>query len=195
MPEQEMKEPTISPNDVTFFDLAPGSAVVTIGTTKLTVHAVPFSVLLDLCAKFPLLQTILSGDKDAKVNVVEALGYGGDAIGNLIAAAMRHPYDQKYIDQAKTFDFDTILDFVNGIFEATMPNGPGPFKAKIDKIKARMSVEEVESSAPGAPAPSPSAGVAANDQGQKPKFERLKMTANSGPRSLDTASPETSVPQ
>lgn len=188
------QENDVATNEATFFDLAPGKAVIEVGGNKITVHAVPFAVLLDLCAKFPALESLLVGGKlDAK-GILDAIGYGGEALGNLIAAAMRHPYEDEYIAKAKDLDFDQCLDFINGIFEATMPNGIDPFRKKIDKIRARLLIEEVKKSAPAATpdSPSPDAPAAANDQ---PKFERIKMTKHFGQRSSPPSSPEVPAPQ
>lgn len=126
-----------------FFEISPIKQKVTIetgeGERDYLVIGIPFKIFLDLVARFPDLGKIIEG---GTIDVPSVMQYGADAVASLVAAGWGMPNDKKAEEKAATLMPEQTLDFLHGILKATMPNGLGPFKAKLDAIGAIVQIKK-----------------------------------------------------
>lgn len=131
-------------------DLAPASEFVTVRGIQIETPGVSAKGLARLLSRFPDFRALVTG---AQFETDKLLELGGDTVAAIIAAGIGHPGEAKYEKAAEALTLGEQADLLDAIKRVTMPQGIGPFVAKLSKLaditnenESGKNVQEAENS-------------------------------------------------
>lgn len=116
-------------------DIAPLTETVVVRGQKLEVGELSGSAIVRLLARFPELRTLMSG---RAVEPERLLAMGGDALDAVIAAACGSAGDAEAEKMAGRLGAEAQAEILEVTLRLTMPNGPGPFAARLQKLAGSL---------------------------------------------------------
>lgn len=102
-----------------------------------------------LMTKFPELRNMLGGRKQ-EITPDRLFEAAPDAVAAIIAAGVGHPGEPEYEKAAAGLPLGDQLDLVMAVWEATAPNGLGPFLDKLAQLFAAGGKTDIAASIKGA---------------------------------------------
>jgi hypothetical protein len=118
---------------VGLLDIAPLTEKVTVGGKQIEVFGVSAAGVASLIAHFPEIKKLMAGKE---LDVQSLLAMSGDAIAAIIAAGCGFPGDEQQQKAAGRLTIEVQADLLAAIIKVTLPNGIGPFVAKLQALGA-----------------------------------------------------------
>ncbi len=116
---------------VSLLDIVPQTSVVEIGAGDLELRGLGLRQIADLFVRFPELRKLFTeGAPAADIDALMADAPG--AIGAIIAMAAGQPEAEQRIVDAMSIE--DIADCLIAVRDLTMPNGPRPFYARLERL-------------------------------------------------------------
>lgn len=119
-------------------DIAPRTVTVDVGDVKVGVCGVSVRGVAGLLARFPALQTLLSGREVTPDKLAEI---APDAVAAIIAAGTGYPGNPEAEKIADELPIDAQAELLSAILKVTMPKGVGPFVEKLQGLGAVLNLD------------------------------------------------------
>lgn len=132
-------------------DLNPIAETVTVRGGDVAVSGVSAHGLALLLKRFPQAGGLVS---EGAVSVDALLGLGGEVVGAIIAAGCGDPGNGEAEQVAAALPIADQVALLDPILRLTLPDGLGPFVAKLVSLAGALKLNGGE--APNSPKPSPS---------------------------------------
>jgi hypothetical protein len=122
---------------VGLIDIAPAVETVTVRGTPVPVFGVSAAGIAYLLRKYPEIRMLLSG----KMPETERLfDLGGGVVAAVIAAGTGAPGSEEHEAVAMSLSINDQITLVEAIMRVTMPEGFGPFAARLQAIGDRVGL-------------------------------------------------------
>lgn len=109
-------------------DIAPAVETVKIGAQSVDVSGVSAAGLASLLVRFPELQPMFSGEP---IDTAKVASLGGPVVAAIIAAGCGSLGDPAAEKVAASLALDAQVGLLGAILRVTLPDGIGPFLAKL----------------------------------------------------------------
>src|SRR5436309_5782252 len=109
-------------------DLAPRVENVPVEGAEVAVQGISAKGVAYLLGRFPDLRRLMTGQD---VGVDQLLASGGEAVAAIIAAGCGVPGDERAEAVAGNLPIDVQADLLAAVLRLTLPQGIGPFVAKL----------------------------------------------------------------
>lgn len=124
---------------VGLLDIEPSATeIVSVNGASVSVGGIESKGVLQLLKRFPELALLLLGTAPS---LDRLLDMGGDVTAAIIAAGCGYLGDEKAEAKAASLSLDAQMDLLTAILRLTLPNGVGPFVAKLGALAAVVGTE------------------------------------------------------
>jgi hypothetical protein len=127
---------------VGLMDLKRASVDVNLQGVTVTMNAISLAGIATLLAKHGIVRKLFRGetitmDKDLTPDAI--IGFFPDLVADLIACGADKPGDPDYVAQAARLPLGDQAALLEGVVEATLSEGIGPFVARVERLLAVVS--------------------------------------------------------
>jgi len=134
-------------------DIAPRVSAVPVAGGEVDVCGVSVRGIAHLLAKFPALQSLLSG---RQVDAEKLIAVAPDAIAAIIAAGCGQPGDAEAEAVADRLPIEDQAALISAILKLTMPKGVGPFVEMLNGLGGILNLGGAGPEAQATKSPKPS---------------------------------------